>query len=278
MGTPYLYLGQLDKARQAYQNAQKYWHNFPNPSKEAIMLTNLSVTTCRLGQCQAMAVFSKGSIIKHYQAAQNYSNQSLIISEKLNKKRLLIVSLKALAASQLGLDNSDKAKANLNKSLEIQHHSQIDIYLADTYYILAQVAIEEKDYNQAIRLAKKVFIKIGNQGQGNKSKKGAAYRVLGQAYRLSGELDLAQEHLNSSLMVLKEITNPFETALTWRELALLHQEQGRLEEGKKLRQRFKLFLSRWGLSHQHHQKSELKQTFLSNSHLVLLTSLSPKQN
>ena len=84
MGTAYLYLGQLDKARKAYESSLKYWQKFANQEKEAIMLAHLALVSYTLGQCKEMASYSQEDIDQTYQNAINYNSQAVEISQELN--------------------------------------------------------------------------------------------------------------------------------------------------------------------------------------------------
>lgn len=243
MGNVHLHLGDYKQAREFYKAGLQYWKNFPDQSKLATTLTSFGFANYTLGQAKTMAGLSQDAVT-HYEEAERYGQQAVEISQRLGVQRLVVTANINLAWLHIARQNWTQATAYLDKSLQIQQSHQVN-HLTESYRAQAEVANGRKEYRQAIALAQSALMKA--EVQEDQDEQGAANRVLGQSYRLSGELERAEKYLNSSLTQLEEIQNLFQIAQTWQELALLYQEQGRTDEVQSANSEVRQLLVRMGI-------------------------------
>ncbi|MGB0383442.1 MAG: tetratricopeptide repeat protein [Ardenticatenaceae bacterium] len=250
--TSYVHLGHINQARKFDERSLEYWETSPDQSRRALALTNSGVVTYMWGQCLTMAGLPQEALQEYQIAAANHE-QAAQISEDLGLQRLLALARMNKAWPHIARENWDKAASNLEQSLEIQQHLNLNVYLAETYRAQAEVAIGQKQFSRAIRLAKQALGEA--QSKDEKSEEANAHRVLGKAYRLSGKPTLAQEHLEKSLAELTKLKNVFEMSLTLQELASLYKRRMLTGKHKSTKAELEDMLRKMGVSLPDNQSS-----------------------
>ncbi|HUF26617.1 MAG TPA: HD domain-containing phosphohydrolase [Gemmatimonadaceae bacterium] len=98
--------------------------------------------------------------------------------------------------------------------------NRTEVYIARQHYEEARRGAEE---------ALQIFDRLGARAE-----KSAAYKFLGMIYRETGALTLAESRLRAAIELASEIGAPAFEAEAARELAILHQLQGRSQEALRL--------------------------------------------
>lgn len=243
LATAYFNQGNISKASEIDEGNLRYWKRVADEGQLAVTLNNSGFLRYTLGECKTMAGLLKEAA-SDYQEAIKYHHQAAEISQRLSVQKELALANMNSAWPHIALKEWDQAGSHLSNSLEIQEKHNITISEAETNRALAEVAIGQGNFKKALAYAKTALAKAEGE---DKAEEGSANRVLGKAYRLSGKLDKARRHLNTSLTQLQAIDNPFETALTWREVALLYQEQERKQEAQKVQAEVQAILVKMGI-------------------------------
>jgi len=117
----------------------------------------------------------------------------------------------------------EKAHNNFKQAIEIAQDTHFEVYLGFPLANLAGnylVTENPEASKEALLQARELFMKVGNVMM-----QGAVNMELGQMYRLSRDLDRAQNHLDNALNLNRECGAHRFLIFTYRELGLLHRDQ-----------------------------------------------------
>lgn len=142
-------------------------------------------------------------MMRDFDKAIKYAEQSLLQSEKLNLKLGIVESLDILKNTYYSLGEFEKSLEYLNRCLihakDIGYKAQIlNCYLnfGVIYAFRGEVDNAIEQYNNALVIAKEINYKFGIA---------ASLNNLGDLYRRQGHFNLAQETLEKSLRIFKEL-------------------------------------------------------------------------
>jgi DNA-binding SARP family transcriptional activator/predicted ATPase len=118
----------LPEALTFYDRALSIWRQIGQRSNLAMGLGDYALAACELG---------------HYAVAFEYAQEGLAITEQLNHLNLTAYNLNVLGAAACGLADFAASRRYLLRALHMTVEAQIIDSLAVTFYLLAQLLIQE---------------------------------------------------------------------------------------------------------------------------------------
>ena len=204
------YLGDIKFLRTADSKGLKYWEQFPYCKEYAAALTNSGLTY---------------TIDRDYEIAVKLHKKAIDLSDELGYKRLQALSRLNLATTYISFGKYEEAAILLKGDL-IENPE----YAIDAKRSQAEVEIGRKNYSLAVELAKGALLLAREDKFA--LEEGAALRVLGQAYHLSGDLKKAKTHLEKSRSILRKNGYKYEHYLTLLLLVKLYKNLVNKEKAK----------------------------------------------
>ena len=221
------YLGDFENLRKEEDESRQYWEQFPDRMELAMSLTNRGLLHY---------------VDQEYDTAITLQKRAMEISNRIGAQRILALTKVNIAWPYIALKKYAKAKLHLTQSLKIQAKYNIKENWNEAQRAMAEVAIGNKLYAQAIEIAENVI-----QLAQDPLERGTALRVLGQAHYLNTNLAQAKTYLEESLGLLSENDYRYESFLTLQLLIKLYKDGGEIEKAQTITKNAHILFKEMGL-------------------------------
>lgn len=206
LGYVYQCLGKWDVAEGLFRKSHTLSQRMGKQWREAVALNNLGSIHYWKGELEE-------AILAYSEARQ--------IWQESGHEEFVAMALLNLGMSYLKQGTQSEADTYLKESLLLCQRLEAKRHFSMIYRHLAELELLREQLDDALPFAQEALdwaleLKL-------RAEEGPARRVLGQAYRELGSLSSATTQLEESLTILEEQENPYETALTLEQLALLHK-------------------------------------------------------
>jgi len=201
LGRVYTLLGEWEKAEEELQI-----------SLQAHSTKRDAIGLCR-DQLSLGYVFS---LRREFNTAKEHLSSAFELAQKNAFQRELAIYYEY--AGQLATAEGDEKTANTYflKAIEIGQMAAPEGDINNqTYRLLAELQIAQKDFDQALISCQK-SLEV-SKSLGEKIEEGAVYRLLGQIYSTKGEKEKASEYFNQSVSLLQQVGAKYELARTYLE-------------------------------------------------------------
>ncbi|MDF1672287.1 MAG: tetratricopeptide repeat protein [Vicingaceae bacterium] len=157
--------------------------------------------------------------------------EALKLSEELNDKGVMALSLTSIGSIHYGQGEEGKAMDAFKRAMEISKTNKQYISVVFLLERLAHVSFDKKDYNKSLEYSNKAKSLSDSVGY----KIGAA-RVIGNmggVFKMLGDNEKALEYYNQSLKLARELNEPYLTSGNLANIGLLQYEIGNIKSAKE---------------------------------------------
>jgi transcriptional regulator with PAS, ATPase and Fis domain len=201
LGTIYLRMG---KWKEAKENLLL--------SLEANKLSNNLINIC----CSYLSLGYVSYLVRDFSQSNDYFEKALKLIFENSYRREFAIYHEYSGELQFAQGNYEKAKNHYSDCIGIMEEiaPESDM-ISQTYRLLAELQIAEKQYNEALSSCGKA-LKVA-ESLGEKIEIGAIHRALGQIYTAKKEKAKAKENFEKSISILEQIGAKFELGKTYLE-------------------------------------------------------------
>ncbi|WP_027393230.1 helix-turn-helix domain-containing protein [Aquimarina latercula] len=279
-GNHYFDIEEYDKSSSAYSKALSKAEEINNPSYMSVIKTNLAFIKLRTGDYKTALKELKDSeeelLINPYKRSQEGVNIGIMLfNARISEAYIKLNKLdSALYANNKGLSYTEKVKVDnihidllmhrgiiyknkkdytnaltfLNQAKELCYKANDIIFLGKILNLLAECKLDLKEYKGSIEVLLESE-EILTKKYSNSDEISKCYKLLGQAYKMDGDLKKSNSYYEKHILSLSKLNNKRSLASRKVQDITMNDFQNEINdlENQKKKQKSKLTYSQIGL-------------------------------